>query len=55
MSKSVTHYSNSCWNMFWFLLPEGEDDESGDDENCSEHGEDKVAGFPPACIVEHFG
>lgn len=37
------------------VLPEGEDDEAGDDENCSEHSEDEVAGFFPARIVKHFG
>lgn len=35
--------------------PEGEDDEAGDDENDSKHGEDEVAGFFPACVVKHFG
>jgi len=37
------------------FLPEGEDYEAGDDENCSKHDEDEVAGPSPACIVEHFG
>lgn len=37
------------------FLPEREDYEAGDDENCSKHGEDEVAGFPPTCVVEHFG
>lgn len=51
---SVTHCSFSKCDVTAFL-PEGEDDEAGDDENCSEHGEDEVAGFPPTCVVEHFG
>lgn len=37
------------------FLPEGKDYEACDDENSSEHCEDEVAGFPPTCIVEHFG
>lgn len=37
------------------FLPEGEDYEAGDDENCGEHGEHEVAGFPPTGVVEHFG
>lgn len=39
----------------FYFLPEGEDYEAGDNENCSKHGEDEVAGPPPACIVEHLG
>lgn len=35
--------------------PEGEDYEAGDDENHGKQDEDEVAGFPPTCIVEHFG
>lgn len=51
---SATHCSYSKSDVTAFL-PEGEDDEAGDDENCGEHGEDEVAGFPPTCVVEHFG
>lgn len=43
------------YDIILFLLPEGEDNKAGDDENCSKHGEHAVAGFPPACVVEHFG
>lgn len=35
-------------------VPEGEDDEAGDDEDRGESDKDAVAGIPPASIVEHF-
>ena len=36
-------------------LPEGEDDKTGHDEYCSEHGEEEVAGSSPSCVVEDLG
>lgn len=34
--------------------PEGEDNESSDDEYGSEEDEDVVAGLPPTCVIEHL-
>lgn len=35
-------------------VPEGEDGQTGDDEDCSKYDEDVVTGISPPSIVEHF-
>lgn len=52
---TVIHYNKPLYDMYIFSLPEGQDYETGDDENCSKQGEDEVTGSPPARVIEHFG
>lgn len=35
-------------------VPEREDDQPGDDEDCSKYNEDVVTGISPPSIVEHL-
>lgn len=35
-------------------VPEGEDDQASDDEDCSKYNEDVVTGISPPSIVEHL-
>lgn len=40
--------------FYYFTVPEWKDNEASDDEGCSKHDEDVVAGISPSSIVEHL-
>lgn len=41
-------------NKMCVCLPEGEDDQSSDNKDCSKYNEDVVTGISPPSIVEHL-
>lgn len=54
MQVKITSGSKCEENINILCVPEGEDDQTSDNEDCSKHNEDVVTGVTPPSIVEHL-